>query len=1212
MPRDIAPRLIDIDELKALYPLKDEVEAAGIKLTKTGSGWKGVCPYHDDRTPSFTIYLGKGNQHRFKCQSAGCKAHDGGSVIDFLVLSGQAEDAADAIAYLRQRASGIPVKQRKAVIEKRASEMPKVAASGLRGTPVIPAPTSPMKGIRDGKQPRTRTILNPGREDSPEGSLPIDRLHEYRHADGNLFGYVVRTPKVGKDKKKLTPQVMHLTGVKMPDGSTQNGWCYQGFSHAFPPRKVPPFNAPAIVAAKAAAADAGVIATAYLLEGEKNVEDAKAFMDQLTANGSPSVAMTWVGGAGASFHTDFSLLEGCAAVIWPDADESGNAATAELIERCREAGAMEVLVLPPPADAPKKWDISDALFPKPEFEPPYDQPWDMDRFQQHLETAITAKEWLDRAHVTETKTAGEGNMAGGMVAGALADRVEEAVIVDVEAFQVETRSSTSLMVVPGVVEHDPAPESLAELPEDLSVRTLLELTAQDKGTPFLDAALRFAVALKNDETKEAEYARLEAGMRQQGVSMRQWKRSIQRVEELIANEKRAAELNAVGVQADADAVLPELIEGIDEKPVELSALSRVPGYRVNQMGIWEDDGTGSPRLICPAVIAPMRRIQQEGSRGDLLSVAVRRADRTWDTIEAETADLQGSKVVEQLAKKSVPVHSMNRNQVAKYISEVLYFNLHRLQTTTAVSAIGWVEARDKFLWGPSVVLTASGMQRSLITDPREGICFRPRMTSDGSDKGAEQIVKQFVRSGSRREVKAMLRRIKNYPKMRVLIYAALSPVVMEMMTGCQVVTIDVHGRQQSGKTEGVCAVMSFWGRPDGKSAGSGAYNTGLMRSWGMSQPGIKNLASNFRGLPMWLDESKKLNEQHGSEKARQILYMGEGDQKATSSGGLRETADARVITISTGESSILTFVPRTDGGARSRTISISYPWGRQKTKETAADVEEAGKLCRKNFGWTGPDFVVGLLKLKDQHDAAEREKPEDERIEFADWLMAERDLIAQDLRKRQSSQHKDNDSLERLSKHVALLVLTAKIAHAIRVEEDEDEDNHLLPFGLWKDAEFPEEIWKEIIASGRDAVGGAQALMDVRDWALQNEGLFWGRHDETREPNAFYGSWPKPTTTSEGTEVKQRGRKAEPHLHIFKPQLNETLNRLGYRPDQILTEWKERGWINADETGFTKKIAPYKSGQTSMVNIRMSAIEEVEKMWTTEDAGAPQNENEEG
>ncbi|UZK64641.1 DUF7146 domain-containing protein [Sphingomonas sp. M1-B02] len=54
------------------------IAAASLKLIRAGREWKACCPFHADRTPSFTIYAG---DRRFMC--FGCGAE--GDVLDFVM-----------------------------------------------------------------------------------------------------------------------------------------------------------------------------------------------------------------------------------------------------------------------------------------------------------------------------------------------------------------------------------------------------------------------------------------------------------------------------------------------------------------------------------------------------------------------------------------------------------------------------------------------------------------------------------------------------------------------------------------------------------------------------------------------------------------------------------------------------------------------------------------------------------------------------------------------------------------------------------------------------------------------------------------------------------------------------------------------------------------------------------------------------------------------
>lgn len=67
---------------KASYPLR-EVVARYVDLKQTGAATKGLCPFHDEKTPSFCIYNGKDGFDRYYCFGCGAGG-EGGDVIDFI------------------------------------------------------------------------------------------------------------------------------------------------------------------------------------------------------------------------------------------------------------------------------------------------------------------------------------------------------------------------------------------------------------------------------------------------------------------------------------------------------------------------------------------------------------------------------------------------------------------------------------------------------------------------------------------------------------------------------------------------------------------------------------------------------------------------------------------------------------------------------------------------------------------------------------------------------------------------------------------------------------------------------------------------------------------------------------------------------------------------------------------------------------------------
>jgi DNA primase len=70
---------ISLDEFKARLPLV-EIVARRVRLTRRGHEHLGLCPFHREKTPSFTVSEGKGFYHCF-----GCGQH--GNAIDFVMAT---------------------------------------------------------------------------------------------------------------------------------------------------------------------------------------------------------------------------------------------------------------------------------------------------------------------------------------------------------------------------------------------------------------------------------------------------------------------------------------------------------------------------------------------------------------------------------------------------------------------------------------------------------------------------------------------------------------------------------------------------------------------------------------------------------------------------------------------------------------------------------------------------------------------------------------------------------------------------------------------------------------------------------------------------------------------------------------------------------------------------------------------------------------------
>ncbi|MEH3039815.1 MAG: CHC2 zinc finger domain-containing protein [Sphingomonas paucimobilis] len=69
-----------LDRIRNDFSLSAVAERAGVKLRRVGNEWKACCPFHTEKTPSFTIYAG---DRRFMC--FGCNTQ--GDVLDFMKQS---------------------------------------------------------------------------------------------------------------------------------------------------------------------------------------------------------------------------------------------------------------------------------------------------------------------------------------------------------------------------------------------------------------------------------------------------------------------------------------------------------------------------------------------------------------------------------------------------------------------------------------------------------------------------------------------------------------------------------------------------------------------------------------------------------------------------------------------------------------------------------------------------------------------------------------------------------------------------------------------------------------------------------------------------------------------------------------------------------------------------------------------------------------------
>jgi hypothetical protein len=125
----------------------------------------------------------------------------------------------------------------------------------------------------------------------------------------------------------------------------------------------------------------------------------------------------------------------------------------------------------------------------------------------------------------------------------------------------------------------------------------------------------------------------------------------------------------------------------------------------------------------------------------------------------------------------------------------------------------------------------------------------------------------------------------------------------------------IFGQSTIGKTMASAAGQSIYGWPH--ETADDTFGVG----WGGTEAGFDALALARTDLGLPLDEITLAN----SRTAEQVVYKvasGAKGPRATSTGHLRETAHASVLVFSTGEKSLVQFIPDLQEGARKRLVDV--------------------------------------------------------------------------------------------------------------------------------------------------------------------------------------------------------------------------------------------------------------------------------------------------
>ncbi|WP_267386174.1 CHC2 zinc finger domain-containing protein [Sphingomonas sp. GC_Shp_3] len=221
-------RVIDMPricaDIRDRFPVSGVASKAGVKLHRAGNEWKGCCPFHQDRTPSFTIYANDRRAHCFGCgwsgdvldfvqQAYGVKLReaigilDGGALAELeqqrapakpktdmrpiaqrIVNGSAAIEGTPAEAYLRSRGITMPLPH---TLRFARLAPPKIEGNGLlaaNGPGLLPAliaivtnPAGALLGLQ-------RTYLTQDGRKAATTPTDTDRKPKVKYSLGNVVG----------------------------------------------------------------------------------------------------------------------------------------------------------------------------------------------------------------------------------------------------------------------------------------------------------------------------------------------------------------------------------------------------------------------------------------------------------------------------------------------------------------------------------------------------------------------------------------------------------------------------------------------------------------------------------------------------------------------------------------------------------------------------------------------------------------------------------------------------------------------------------------------------------------------------------------------------------------------------------------------------------------------------------------------------------------
>lgn len=522
-----------------------------------------------------------------------------------------------------------------------------------------------------------------------------------------------------------------------------------------------------------------------------------------------------------------------------------------------------------------------------------------------------------------------------------------------------------------------------------------------------------------------------------------------------AQAKKRTKTNKPGAKSDDQPDLTPVRELLPDAPVPKEVL--IPeDYHLTQDGLYlkPSKAKGSNLvLLAPAPILIAGRQVSISDGTENVRLAWWR-DQEWRQVIVERATIAGTSITD-LANNGMPVTTINRNNLIKYLSVFEAQNLDCLPRTLISQQLGWQgdEGSLGFLWGNTLLPPVSSQGGTL-----DAVAFR------GADLGDEQIAEAFCSRGSLADWIEVVHQVAEYPRVIIAVCASLTPPLLSIL-GCPNFVIDWCNPTSTGKTTVLRLGASCWGVPDERSPSS------VLLTWDSTRVFINRASSLLQSLPLILDDTKRVKNTRDIPKTLYDVASGR-DRGRGSVKGTRKSGFWRTVLLSSGEAPATSFTQ--DGGTRARVLTLWGPPFGRADDTTAPIVSRLNQAILENCGHAGPKFVEFLVSRRD---------------DWPKWREKYNQVQQSYLNKAGS-----DPVMGRLCAYFAALDMAAGLAHAALE----------LP---WSYRDPVEALWNDLVSGAEEADMAARALITLMGWARGNQASFFGRNMDRPPFQGYAGRW---------------------------------------------------------------------------------------------------------